>query len=163
MHACMHDHKSGKMTTTSIKADIVYNGMVVAKNATIPLEKRERYPGKYDLIYSLRRLPILKKYQIRKIGKYESEPGFGKKNVTFFFDRDASDNLLDEEQVKRLNRLYAAQGRERRVITLVIDPNTGQDEEITRFECAVCQADATLADVRLNLPFCSEVCWENYQ
>jgi len=147
---------------TSIRADIVYNGVVVAKDVTIPLEKREKYPGKYDLIYSLRRLPILKKYQIRRIGKYESEPGFGKKSATFFFDRDASDNLLSEEEVRKINRLHDAMGRDKRIITLIIDPNTGQDEGITRFECAFCQCNATLADVRLNLTFCSRVCWENY-
>lgn len=147
---------------TSIKANITYNGEVIAKDVTIPLHKREMHPGKYDLIYSLRRLPVLKKYQIRRIGKYESEPGFGKKSAAFFFDRDAADNLLTEEDVKRINRLYSATGRDRRVITLAIDPNTGQDEEITRFECAFCRCDATLADVHLKLPFCSQVCWENY-
>ena len=140
----------------------MYDGVVVAKDVSIPLMKRERNPGKYDLIYSLSQLPMLKKYQIRKISKYESVPGFAKTNVAFSFDREARDNLLSEKEVNRISRAYSETGSNKRVITLVIDTMKGQDETVSRFECAFCQSTATLADVRLNLTFCGQTCWENY-
>ncbi len=144
-----------KMSRATLVVTIEAKGKQLVKDALIPLVISKTRPNRYDLLASLHAVPALKNYKFSRVRPVETLLFESRGNL---IDAASDDNFLSKLEVEKMQTAYAkAEGLSRgKVYELQLD------DELKTYKCAMCPCDALHADVRLNVPFCSQACWESF-
>lgn len=141
------------MSNPSIIVTVEANGKQVLRDVNLPLLVSNTRNNRYDLIASLQALPALKAYKFSRVRPVEVLSFESRGNV---FDAESEDNFLTRLQFERMQNavLKGENSVKGKIYELQLD------DELKSYKCAMCPCDALHADVRLNMPFCSQTCWE---
>lgn len=150
-----------------ITVNIDVDGMDLLQDVELPLVLSKTRPGQYDIIASLKALPALKKYQFisvkpipftftKSTGKIKTYTKIRKP-----FTSESNENFLTPLAIEQLQDVYDLEPfRRDEARGMIYDIQLDKQKN---FKCAICACDyATMADTRLNLPFCSEACWDMF-
>lgn len=131
----------------------------VATQIKIPLIQRATNTGYFDLIASLKKLPILRDTTIEYIGVQETTSNgtiINKPAISV----NSADNVMSPSDLsewwKRHDGLLNQDPRKVSILIHRVVAHNGS------FKCHMCDNKALNCDIDLNLPFCSLPCWENY-
>ena len=161
----------------TIKADVKVGDKVIAHDLVFPLYHSSR-KGRYDIIYSLQQAPQLKAYKFSRItpGSYtlNLDTGVRYSELTFpAMGRESEVNLptdqrldVKEAMASEETHVYnkARPDEPRRDITittytLLLD-NASSEQQRRPFKCVMCMKEAMIVHMGLNMPFCSDACWQ---
>lgn len=150
-----------------ITVNIDVDGEDLLYDVALPLVSSKTRAGQYDIIASLKALPALKKYQFSSVKpiSFSFVKSTGKiKNYAKIrqpFTSESKENFLTPLAIEQLQDAYDLEPfRRDEARGMIYDIQLDKQKN---FKCAMCSCDyATLADTRLNLPFCSEACWHNF-
>lgn len=151
----------------ALTVNINVDGKELLHDIELPLIPSKTRPGQYDIIASLKALPALKKYQFTSVKpiSFSFVKSTGKiKNYAYRakpFTSESNENFLTPLAIEQLQDFYDLEPfRRDEARGMIYDIQLDKQKD---FKCAMCLCDyATLADTRLNLPFCSEKCWNSF-